>query len=266
MKHLFYLITSIFALGACAPSHFVKPLAYKQHAVSASLGGAMLKVPGVATIPVPNTTLGYGYGVKQDLTVYGNLYPTAAIFGVFQFDAGCTLQFWKQKNMGATVSPGINFLFDRFEKNAGLWPQLDANFYWNYFERKTSSDHKDGVSQLKSLHVDGHTNFFYVGFSNWFQLKGTMTLGLKQENRLGFVALAANIPDARARENPRLCPPFGPLMDSVWTWQWRCRHQTTHSGLASGRQWQLAPRREFHAAVNHPRCLDTPTCLPQIDR
>jgi hypothetical protein len=186
MKQLLFIITTIFVLGACAPSHFVKPLPWKQHAVTASLGGAMLKVPDVATIPIPNTTLGYGYGLKQDLTIYGNLYPTAAIFGVFQIDAGCTLQFWKQKNMGATVSPGINFLFDRFEKNAGLWPQLDANFYWNYFERKTSSGFKDGASHLSSSHVDRHTNFFYVGFSNWFQLKGTMTLGLKQENRLVF--------------------------------------------------------------------------------
>jgi hypothetical protein len=186
MKQLFLVITSIFVLGACAPSHFVKPLPWKQHALSASLGGALMKVPGLVTIPIPNTKLGYGYGLKQDLTVYGNLYPTAAIFGVFQFDVGCTLQFWKQKNMGATVSPGINFLVDCFEKNAGLWPQLDANFYWNYWERKASFNIKDGVSQLRSLHVDRHTNYFYVGFSNWFQFKQTMTLGLKQENRLVF--------------------------------------------------------------------------------
>ncbi len=177
MKQLFYLITSIFVLGACAPSHFVKPLEHKQHALTASLGGAMLKVPGVATIPIPNTTLGYGYGVKQDLTIYGNLYPTAAVFGVFQFDAGCTWRFWQNENMGASVSPGFNFLFDRFEKNAGLWPQLDANFYMNYFERTGST--KKGTDHQ-------NVNYFYVGFSNWFQLKSTMTLGLKQENRLVF--------------------------------------------------------------------------------
>ena len=177
MKQFFYFLVSLFFLGACAPTHFVKPLAYKQHAVTASLGGAMLHVPGVATIPIPNTTLGYGYGLKKDLTGYGNLYPTAAVFGVFQFDAGCTWRFWQNEKMGASVSPGMNFLVDRFEKNAGLWPQLDANFYKDYFERSYTS--KGGKSIQRK-------NYFYVGFSNWFQLKGTMTLGLKQENRLVF--------------------------------------------------------------------------------
>ncbi|MFN6015144.1 MAG: hypothetical protein ACK47F_10690, partial [Flavobacteriales bacterium] len=74
---------------SCAPSRFIKPLNHKQHAISASLGGALMNVPGITTIPMPNTSLGYGYGVMPEMTVYGNWYTTAAIFGDIQLDAGC---------------------------------------------------------------------------------------------------------------------------------------------------------------------------------
>lgn len=66
---------------ACAPSRYVKPLEHKQHAVSGSFGGPMATIPGVATIPIPFTSLGYGYGLKPKTTVYANWYTTAAVFG-----------------------------------------------------------------------------------------------------------------------------------------------------------------------------------------
>ena len=89
MKWLFY-IGAIALTYSCAPSRFVKPLAHKEHAVSASFGGALTNIPGVAIIPIPNTSIGYGYGLKPKTTVYGSWYSTAALFGVFQIDAGFT--------------------------------------------------------------------------------------------------------------------------------------------------------------------------------
>ncbi|MFN6013680.1 MAG: hypothetical protein ACK47F_03215 [Flavobacteriales bacterium] len=160
---------------SCAPSRFIKPLNHKQHAISASLGGALMDVPGITTIPMPNTSLGYGYGVMPEMTVYGNWYTTAAIFGDIQLDAGCSYRVWKNNKMGVTVNPSVNFMVDVFEKNARLWPQLDANYYVDYWTR---SDGNKTTNQK--------TNFLYAGFSNWFELQSSRAHQQEQPVRLLF--------------------------------------------------------------------------------
>ncbi len=178
MKWLFY-IGAIALTYSCAPSRFVKPLAHKEHAVSASFGGALTNIPGVAIIPIPNTSIGYGYGLKPKTTVYGSWYSTAALFGVFQIDAGFTQSIWTDtlKKMGISVSPAVNFIVDVFEKNARVWPQLDANYYFDY--RTIKSKDKNGDEKLK-------TNNFYIGFTNWFELQNLRAHGETQKTRLLF--------------------------------------------------------------------------------
>lgn len=145
---------------------------HKQHAVTGSFGGALTNVPGVAVIPIPNSSLGYGYGLKPELTVFGNWYTTAAVFGVFQIDAGCSYRVWKNDKMGLTLSPSVNYLIDVFEKNSRVYPQFDANYYFDYFQ-------KEKKGRMNSNH-------FYFGFSNWFDLQSTKAHGLKQTNRMVF--------------------------------------------------------------------------------
>ena len=174
MRPLFIIgITA--TLFACAPSRYVKPLEHKQHAISATLGGAMLSVPGIGTIPLPNTSLGYGYGATEEMTVFGNWYSTAAVFGDIQLDAGCSYRIWKNEKMGVTVSPSVNFMVDVFEKNARIWPQLDANYYFDYWNKPGKEN--SGKNKI---------NFFYAGFSNWFELQGTRAHELEQPYRLLF--------------------------------------------------------------------------------
>lgn len=164
---------------ACAPSRYVKPLEHKQHAVSGSFGGPMATIPGVATIPIPFTSLGYGYGLKPKTTVYANWYTTAAVFGVVQLDAGVTQGLWKNETatMGVSISPSVNFYTDVFEHNTRLYPQLDANYYYDYWHK--SKESSKGKEKLK-------TNSFYVGFSNWFDLKSTKAHSQPQTNRVIF--------------------------------------------------------------------------------
>jgi hypothetical protein len=178
MKNLFYV--GLFALFvSCAPTRFIKPLEYKQHAITGSFGGALTNVPGVAVIPIPHTSLGYGYGLHKNTTVYGSWYTTAAVFGVFQMDAGITQSLWRDSlnRMGITVSPGVNFMVDVFEKNARIWPQLDANYYFDY--KKWTKETENGKQEQK-------TNSFYFGFTNWFELQSTRAHVVTQKNRLIF--------------------------------------------------------------------------------
>lgn len=176
MKLISFSFATI-VLFSCAPSRFIKPLEYKKHAITGSFGGALAYVPGLSVIPVPNTSLGYGYGLQPELTVFGNWYTTAAVFGNIQLDAGFSYRIWKNNKMGVTVGPSINFIMDVFEKNTTIWPQLDANYYCDYWKRTTKN--KSGTEKNKS-------NYFYVGFSNWFDLQETKAHDLKQNNRIVF--------------------------------------------------------------------------------
>lgn len=165
--------------SSCAPTRFVKPLEKNQHAVSASLGGALTNVPGVAVIPIPNTSIGYGYGLTNSTTLYGSWYSTASLFGVFQLDAGISQSVWKDtvKHMGLSVNPGVNFMVDVFEKNARIWPQLDANYYFDY--RILKAKKRNGQDQMR-------TNTIYFGLSNWIELQNKRAHEIEQTNRLIF--------------------------------------------------------------------------------
>ena len=175
-KILFSLLLITYS---CAPTRFVKPLDKNQHAVTASFGGALTNVPGVAVIPIPNTSFGYGFGATNTTTLYGSWYSTAAMFGVFQMDVGITQLVWKDtvKHMGVTVSPGINFMVDVFEKNARTWPQLDANYYFDY--RLSQAKKRNGRDQWR-------TNTLYLGMANWIELQSTRAHEVDQANRVIF--------------------------------------------------------------------------------
>ncbi|MEI8137574.1 MAG: hypothetical protein WCH21_09655, partial [Bacteroidota bacterium] len=97
------LLVSLFQ--NCAPSRFVKPLAKKQHAASFSFGGPIIKFSG-APIPIPFTTLAYGYGATNNITAYGSLHATSLLFGNLQSDLGTTIKIFEKENkFGISASP-----------------------------------------------------------------------------------------------------------------------------------------------------------------
>lgn len=149
-KRLIYILAiSIFA--ACAPSRFVKPLNKGERALNASLGGPLIGFANT-TIPIPFTTIVYGYGLKQNFTLFGSIHTTSLLFGVFQTDVGCVTSLYKNDSMGIgfTASPIINFAIDKWDGNKKVWPQLDINFYKEFKK-----------------------NRFYIGMANWFELSST---------------------------------------------------------------------------------------------
>src|SRR5690242_18275035 len=87
---LYALLAFLALLASCAPCRYVKPLAKKQSAASFSFGGPLIMFSGTP-IPVPFTTIGYGYGLTDNVTTYGNVHTTSALFGNAQVDLGSTL-------------------------------------------------------------------------------------------------------------------------------------------------------------------------------
>lgn len=147
------IILTISTLASCAPSRYVQPLEKGEKAVTASLGGPLTQIPGVATVPIPHTNLTFGQGLTENITVFGGWYPTASIFGVWQFEAGGVFGLINKENWGISTTPMLNFTIDKWETNAKLWPNLDVNAYW-----EKPFKNKENKSWL-----------FYGGFNNWFE-------------------------------------------------------------------------------------------------
>lgn len=180
MRRIFALFLSLFLLYSCSPSRHVVPLKKRENAVSASLGGPIVRIPGVATMPIPFTTITYGRGMTNNTTAFGTWHPTAAIFSVAQFDLGVTHSLWRKERdvMGVSITPAVNLAFDGFEKNFKAWPQLDANYYWKYQKKFFS---QDDVVMGNSNDV---RNFVYAGLGSWYELSGRKAHDQKQTTRI----------------------------------------------------------------------------------
>jgi hypothetical protein len=152
MKHAFFCVV-IFVMSMlftqCAPSRMVKPLAEKQHAVTANLGGPLIGFAGTV-IPIPFTALGYGYGLRANTTVFGNVHTTSLLYGVVQTDLGICQNFKTWEN-GLAISGNLvaNVAIDKWQRNFRFWPQLDVNVYKPFHEKKS---------------------FWYAGFDSWYEL------------------------------------------------------------------------------------------------
>lgn len=162
LKKIVFLTIAICTLvTSCAPSRIIKPLDEGEQVISLSLGGPMTAVPGIGTIPVPFTNISYNRGWKHNITLTGSIYPTAALFGTYQFDLGLNYGFVKKDNWGVSSTILFNNAFDQWQGNYKIWPNLDVN---GYYELK-----KEDKSWL-----------FYTGFNNWFELASAGVHGREQ--------------------------------------------------------------------------------------
>ena len=159
IKSFFALFVFLVTLFSCAPARYVKPMDKGQHALQVNLGGPIAKVPGIGVIPMPLTTVGYGYGLKEHLTLFGNLHTTSLLFGVGQVDVGAVYRCWSRKTMGITLQPTLNVALDFYTGSNRFWPQLDANYYWDYAELRTKAKNGKGFQKIRTV---------YGGLSNWF--------------------------------------------------------------------------------------------------
>ena len=165
MKFVNYIGIAVLVFTSCAPTRFYRPLEHGEHAVNAHLFGPVINVPGVSPMPLPLSSIGYGYGATDYATVYGHWHATAAVFGVWQFDAGASFRLWKNKsdNMGVSIAPTANFMVDNFERNFRFFPQLDMNYYVNYPVKQKEGKYR--------------RNDFFIGFDNWFDVYATQAHG-----------------------------------------------------------------------------------------
>ena len=153
----------LLGVSACTSQKIVKPLHRGEHQVSANLGGPLIGFAGT-TIPIPLTSINYARGLSDSLTVHGGLQTTSLLYKTIQLDAGATYGLLKPSGWkpGLSVSGSLNFLSDMRAGNPSIYPQLDANLYWDY----------------------GKSHFMYVGSTNWIELRGAKAHGENQDTRV----------------------------------------------------------------------------------
>ncbi len=172
LKSFLVFIGILLVSFSCAPSRFVKPLEKGSHAIQVHLGGPIAKVPGVGAIPLPLTSVGYGYGLKENLTLFGNVHPTAMMFGVGQLDIGSVWCPWRKESMGITLQPTLNLAMDFYTGAKRFWPQLDVNYFWDYARLRTKPSSSRGLQKSRTL---------YAGMSHWIDPYPTESQGRKNQ-------------------------------------------------------------------------------------
>ena len=156
-----FIILLAYFFQNCAPSRFVKPLAKKQQAASFSFGGPIIKFAG-APIPIPFTTLAYGYGLTNKITGFGSLHTTSLLFGNLQSDIGATIKLFEKENkFGISASPALQVAYNvRNQTGLRVWPSVDVNTYF-HFNKKPS--------------------YLYAGVNSWFEFSKYKAHEQKQE-------------------------------------------------------------------------------------
>lgn len=144
------LMLYLLVLSACNSTRIVKPLAKKQVAVGLDFGGPIMDFAGTK-IPVPFSSIAVGYGIDSNLTAFGGVNITSAIFGTIQWDLGILGEVIRpQKGYipGLSIGASTQMMVDVFEANFRLYPVVDVNLYWNYLPK--------------------YQHYFYVNWGSWF--------------------------------------------------------------------------------------------------
>ncbi len=157
-------VASILIITNCAPARFVKTLEKNKSAASFSFGGPVIKFAGAA-VPVPFTSLAYGYGLTEKSTVFGSIHTTSLLFGNLQTDLGSTFSLFKKENrFGITTTPALQMAWAMGQKQTfRMWPSLDLNAYFHFKERKS---------------------YLYTGVNGWFELSKTRAHGETQMQKI----------------------------------------------------------------------------------
>jgi hypothetical protein len=128
---LYVALATLLGFGACASSHFVRPLGKGGAVVNASLGGPLVELGG-ATFPTPIVDVGGGYGVSDDVDLFLRWNVTAAAFGDLHIEPGVAWHPIIRDHGGVptlTLAGSLQFLTD-FRDGARALPQLTIATAW----------------------------------------------------------------------------------------------------------------------------------------
>jgi hypothetical protein len=179
---VFAIACLFFVVEGCTPTRFVKPLRKGEKRLGGNIGGPMVRLNGTP-IPVPLSSLYYGQGITDSLTVYGGVHVTSAIYGNVQTDVGGLYHLYHNDSStyGFNAGFALNTAFhvransSQFEgldykpdliSNFRVWPQINLEGYWNFKKKKE--------------------HYLYYGLSTWLEIRNQRESSIGQ-NKFIFI-------------------------------------------------------------------------------
>jgi len=157
------LIVISLSLVHCSTSRLTKPIPKGKFRAGLDIGGPIVTISDTI-FPLPLSSLSLAYGLQEKISISGALHTTALLFGVVQLEIGGVYEVFKPKKFipGFSVSPYLHLMFDTWETNVKLYPEVDLNFYW---------DIKNG-------------DIVYIGLTNWIEFATRKAHGQSQDQNL----------------------------------------------------------------------------------
>lgn len=141
LKTKYQLLSALLLLlllaGSCAPTRFVKPLDEGESALGFNAGGPLIHFAGTV-IPVPFTSVYYGYGISDKGTASVGLHATALVYENLQMDLAYTHQLVSQDKVipGFSITPASQFIVGLREGAFRFYPSIDLNLFYEYGRHK----------------------------------------------------------------------------------------------------------------------------------
>lgn len=136
--------------SGCGTSQPIRPVEKGTTDLIVSFGGPIIPLDGLA-IPVPYLNAGAVYGVRENLSVFGNVHLTAALFKDVGIDGGVVTSLREEEGMmpSVTVNGRLYFFWDIVRGNSKrLFPLVTVTGHYQ----------------------TGEHSCFYFGADNLFQL------------------------------------------------------------------------------------------------
>ncbi|MGC6428939.1 MAG: hypothetical protein ACON4Y_01340 [Flavobacteriales bacterium] len=169
MVKKYWIIVVIAFTFSCASSKFIEPLEKKQSAISLDIGGPLIDFNG-ATIPVPLSSINYGYGLKENLSVFSSLHLTSLVFNNFHSEIGVLKKIYFQNKFIPSVSSSfsLNFITELSLGNSKIWPQIESNAFWKIGKNRL---HLGGLIMIDSEIVNTDVAYLinpHIGYTKSF--------------------------------------------------------------------------------------------------
>jgi len=142
-----FLVLAILFIS-CSTIRQINPLSKGESSLTLSIGGPITQV-GKTYIPLPLLSMGYNYGILDNLSIESGLNFLSAAYGVLHLDIGANywLFFPKKIIPGIIISPQT-FILTNFTSNGfRLYPDIGLTTYWEIKQNK----------------------YVYIGIDNWFE-------------------------------------------------------------------------------------------------
>ncbi len=198
MKSRFIIfVTSIYLLSGCGITQPVRPIEEGTTEIVASFGGPIIPFASIA-IPVPYLNAGALYGIKPNLTLYGNAHITALLFKDVGLDAGFSARLLPEHGIRPeiTLNGRAYFFWDAFRGNTTrLYPMGTLTASYEVSERSLFYFGADNLYQMKTsdLFVSSFVGYsFPIGESTVMQIESKW-LAMNRDTRHGIFEGAASV-------------------------------------------------------------------------